>query len=60
MHVLRPGLTGWAQVIGRDELPIPDKAELDKVYLQKQSWFFDLQILLLTFVKVVRKDRVSH
>ena len=58
VHVLTPGLTGWAQVNGRDELPIPDKVELDKVYLQKQSWFFDLQIFLRTFVKVVRRDGI--
>jgi len=60
VHVLTPGLTGWAQVNGRDELPIPEKVELDKFYLQKQSWFFDLQILLRTFVKVVRRDGVVH
>jgi O-antigen biosynthesis protein WbqP len=60
VHTLTPGLTGWAQVNGRDELPIPDKVELDKVYLQKQSWFFDLQILLRTFVKVVRREGVVH
>jgi O-antigen biosynthesis protein WbqP len=60
VHALTPGLTGWAQVNGRDELPIPDKVELDKVYLQKQSWFFDLQILLLTFVKVMRREGVVH
>jgi O-antigen biosynthesis protein WbqP len=60
VHVLTPGLTGWAQVNGRDELPISEKVELDKVYLQKQSWFFDLQILLRTFVKVVRMDGVVH
>jgi len=60
VHALTPGLTGWAQVNGRDELPIPDKVELDKVYLQKQSWFFDLRILLLTFVKVVRREGVVH
>jgi O-antigen biosynthesis protein WbqP len=60
VHALTPGLTGWAQVNGRDELPIPDKVELDKEYLQKQSWFFDLQILLLTFVKVVRREGVVH
>lgn len=60
VHVLTPGLTGWAQVNGRDELPISEKVELDKVYLQKQSWFFDLQILLRTFVKVVRRDGVVH
>jgi len=60
VHALTPGLTGWAQVNGRDELPIPDKVELDKVYLQRQSWFFDLRILLLTFVKVMRKEGVVH
>ena len=60
VHVLTPGLTGWAQVNGRDELPIPDKVALDKVYLQKQSWLFDMQILLRTFVKVVRRDGVVH
>ena len=60
VHALTPGLTGWAQVNGRDELPISEKVELDKVYLQKQSWFFDLQILLLTFVKVMRREGVVH
>ena len=60
VHVLTPGLTGWAQVNGRDELPIPDKVALEKVYLQKQSWLFDMQILLRTFVKVVRRDGVVH
>lgn len=60
VHVLTPGLTGWAQVNGRDELPIPEKVELDKVYLQKQSWLFDMQILLRTFVKVVRREGVVH
>lgn len=60
VHVLTPGLTGWAQVNGRDELPIPDKVALDKVYLQKQSWLFDVQILLRTFVKVVRREGVVH
>ena len=60
VHVLTPGLTGWAQVNGRDELPIPDKVALDKVYLQKQSWLFEMQILLRTFVKVVRRDGVVH
>ena len=60
VHVLTPGLTGWAQVNGRDELPIPDKVELDKVYLNRQSWLFDLQILLLTFVKVVRREGIIH
>ena len=57
---LVPGLTGWAQVNGRDELPIPQKVALDAEYLQKQSLWFDVRILWLTFVKVVRHDGVSH
>ena len=60
VHVLTPGLTGWAQVNGRDELPISEKVALDKLYLEKQSLWFDLKILLLTFVKVARRDGVSH
>lgn len=57
---LIPGLTGWAQINGRDELPIPDKVALDYEYKQKQSMHFDLTILWLTFVKVLRRDGVSH
>ena len=60
VHTLTPGLTGWAQVNGRDELPIVDKVALDKVYLQKRSMVFDLHILFLTLVKVIRRDGVSH
>lgn len=60
VHVLVPGLTGWAQVNGRDELPIADKVKLDVTYLQRQSLWFDIHILWLTFVKVLRRDRVSH
>ena len=60
VHTLVPGLTGWAQVNGRDELPIPDKVKLDEAYLQRQSLWFDIHILCLTFVKVLRRDRVSH
>lgn len=60
VHVLVPGLTGWAQVNGRDELPIPDKVALDAEYLQRRSLGFDLKILLLTFIKVLRADGVSH
>ena len=55
-----PGLTGWAQVNGRDELPIPQKVKLDAEYMQRQSFGFDLYILWLTFVKVMRRDGVSH
>jgi O-antigen biosynthesis protein WbqP len=60
VHTLVPGLTGWAQVNGRDELPIPEKVKLDVVYLQRESLWFDVRILWLTFVKVLRRDGVSH
>ena len=60
VHTLVPGLTGWAQVNGRDELPIPAKVKLDVAYLQRQSLSFDIRILWLTFVKVLRRDGVSH
>ena len=60
VHELVPGLTGWAQVNGRDELPIPDKVQLDVAYLQRQSLWFDVRILWLTSVKVLRRDGVSH
>lgn len=60
VHELVPGLTGWAQVNGRDELPIPDKVALDAEYLERRSFPFDLYILWLTFIKVVRRDGVSH
>ena len=60
VHALVPGLTGWAQVNGRDELPIPEKVKLDAEYLRRQSIRFDLHILWLTFVKVLRRDGVSH
>jgi len=60
VHTLKPGLTGWAQVNGRDELPIPQKVALDVVYMQRQSFGFDLSILWLTFIKVIRRDGVSH
>ena len=60
VDTLLPGLTGWAQINGRDELPIPQKVALDIEYLQQQSLFFDIQILCLTFVKVIRRDNVTH
>ena len=60
VHTLVPGLTGWAQVNGRDELPIPDKVKLDVAYLQRQSLGFDIRILWLTFLKVLRQDGVTH
>jgi O-antigen biosynthesis protein WbqP len=55
-----PGLTGWAQVNGRDELPIPQKVELDVEYLTRRSFLFDIYILWLTFLKVLKRDGVSH
>lgn len=60
VHLVKPGLTGWAQVNGRDELPIPDKVALDVAYLQQQSLGLDLKIIALTALKVVRRDGVSH
>jgi O-antigen biosynthesis protein WbqP len=60
VHHLVPGLTGWAQINGRDELPIPQKVALDVDYLQRQSLWFDIKIIWFTFVKVVKKDGISH
>ena len=60
VHTLEPGLTGWAQVNGRDELPISKKVKFDVVYLKRQSLWFDIRILWLTFVKVLKRDGVSH
>jgi len=60
VQCLRPGLTGWAQINGRDELEIPVKVEFDAYYLHHQSFLFDLRILLLTFVKVLRRDGVKQ
>lgn len=60
VHELLPGLTGWAQVNGRDELPIPEKVELDVAYLKRRSFWFDIRILWLTAVKVLRRDGVAH
>jgi O-antigen biosynthesis protein WbqP len=60
VHILTPGLTGWAQVNGRDELPIPKKVQFDTQYLSRQSFSFDMYILWLTFLKVIRIDGVSH
>ena len=59
-HTLLPGLTGWAQVNGRDELPLSQKVALDIEYLQRQSFWFDVWILWLTLLMVVQRDGVSH
>lgn len=60
VHELVPGLTGWAQVNGRDELPIPQKVQLDAEYLERRSLLFDMKILWLTALKVLARDGVSH
>jgi O-antigen biosynthesis protein WbqP len=60
VHQLMPGLTGWAQINGRDELPIPQKVQLDEEYLQRRSFLFDLKILWLTAIKVKARDGVAH
>jgi len=60
VHLLVPGLTGWAQINGRDELPIPEKVKLDAEYLKKSSLSFDMWIMWLTLLKVLRRDGVSH
>lgn len=60
VHTLVPGVTGWAQVNGRDELPIPDKVALDAEYMRKKSFRFDLKILWMTLFKVLRREGVSH
>jgi O-antigen biosynthesis protein WbqP len=60
VHTLIPGLTGWAQVNGRDELPIPLKVALDVEYMQCHSFWFDIKILWLTFLRVIQRDGVLH
>ena len=60
VHTLVPGLTGWAQVNGRDELPIPHKVALDAEYLKRQGFMLDVRILLMTLLKVIQSDGVSH
>jgi O-antigen biosynthesis protein WbqP len=60
IHHLVPGLTGWAQVNGRDEIPIPVKVQFDYEYLQRRSFLFDLQIIFITAVKVLRSEGVQH
>jgi len=60
VHKLLPGLTGWAQINGRDELPISQKVALDIEYLQNKSLFLDIKIIFLTGLKVLRRDNVTH
>ena len=57
---LLPGLTGWAQVNGRDSLSVIEKVNLDKEYLDRQSFLFDLKIIWITFLKVLRREDISH
>ena len=60
VHTLLPGLTGWAQINGRDELPIPQKVLLDKEYMERQSLCFDAKIIFLTAMRVIMRSDVSH
>jgi len=60
IQALTPGLTGWAQINGRDELPIPVKVEFDEYYLKHRSFLLDLKIVIMTFSKVVRCDGIRH
>ena len=60
VHLLMPGLTGWAQINGRDELPIPQKVALDTYYLENKSLWFDMRIIFLTGMKVLKRDNVVH
>lgn len=60
VDALVPGLTGWAQINGRDDLPIPVKVQFDIEYLKKRSFWFDIKIIWMTFIKVLRRDNVDH
>jgi len=60
VHQLIPGITGWAQINGRDDIPIPKKVEFDEYYLKNQSFFFDMKILWMTFLKVLKREGVRH
>ena len=60
IHLIKPGVTGLAQIKGRDELPLKEKVKLDKEYLNKQSLYLDLKIILVTLKKIIIKDGISH
>lgn len=60
VHRLLPGLTGWAQVNGRDQLSVPEKVRLDREYLERRSFLFDLKVLWLTLGRVLRRDGIAH
>jgi lipopolysaccharide/colanic/teichoic acid biosynthesis glycosyltransferase len=59
-HEVKPGITGWAQINGRDDLPIPIKVGYDEYYLKNRSFFFDIKILFLTLFKTVKSEGVQH
>jgi O-antigen biosynthesis protein WbqP len=59
-HSVKPGITGWAQVNGRDDLPIPIKVGYDEYYLKNRSFIFDIKILFLTLFKTVKSEGVQH
>ncbi len=58
VHVLYPGVTGWAQINGRDELEIPDKVEFDRQYVERRSIFMDIKIVFMTILKVFKKEGI--
>jgi O-antigen biosynthesis protein WbqP len=60
IHRLKPGVTGWAQINGRDEIPIPQKVALDTYYLANHSTYLDIKIILMTAIKVLRRDNITH
>lgn len=60
VHTLKPGITGWAQINGRDEIPILNKVTLDAYYLEHQSLWLDSRIIIMTIVKVIRRDNITH
>lgn len=60
IHKIAPGVTGWAQINGRDELPIPEKVQFDKDYLDRRSILFDVKIIILTIYKVLKRSNIQH
>jgi O-antigen biosynthesis protein WbqP len=60
IHKIIPGITGWAQINGRDDLPIPIKVEYDEYYLKNKSFFFDIKILFLTLFTTAKSEGVQH
>ncbi len=60
IHNLIPGITGWAQINGRDDLPIPEKVDLDEYYLNNRSFIFDLKTLFMTFLSVINSQGIQH